>query len=180
VDRDVDGHRAGGIVRGPALEVHDRGRQVGRRLPALLEQRHPARDAPLGDPALHCRDTTHAYQQRDPSHRLFPVALEALQLTVVISKPPGARDAGHVVRLARRRRPSARGADATIAPRPPPPPPPPPPARPPTPPPAAPAPAPGGALSQNPPPPTRPPAARPRAPPGARRPGGAPPAPPPA
>src|SRR2546430_11540024 len=97
---------------------HDRGRQVGRRLPALLEQRHPARDAPLGDPALHCRDTTHAYQQRDPSHRLFPVALEALQLTVVISKPPGARDAGHVVRLARRRRPSARGADATIAPRP--------------------------------------------------------------
>src|SRR2546430_13557184 len=80
-----------------------------RSLPALLEQRHPARDAPLGDPALHCRDTTHAYQQRDPSHRLFPVALEALQLTVVISKPPGARDAGHVVRLARRRRPTEIG-----------------------------------------------------------------------
>src|SRR5205809_4163795 len=118
VDRDVDGHRAGGIVRGPALEVHDRGRQVGRRLPALLEQRHPARDAPLRDPALHCRDTTHAYQPRDPSHRLFPVALEALQLTVVISKPPGARDAGYVAVRARRRRPSARGADATIAPRP--------------------------------------------------------------
>src|SRR5205809_3456102 len=114
VDRDVDGHRAGGIVRGPALEVHDRGRQVGRRLPALLEQRHPARDAPLRDPALHCRDTTHAYQPRDPSHRLFPVALEALQLTVVIPKPPGARDAGHVAPFTRRRRPSAGRADTAL------------------------------------------------------------------
>src|SRR2546427_4411629 len=39
VDREVDGDGARGSVSGAAVEVHDRGPQVGRRFSTLLEQR---------------------------------------------------------------------------------------------------------------------------------------------
>src|SRR5881394_3389870 len=90
-DLDREGVRCGASP--PARQGDYRGPKLGRRLSLLLEHRDAARDA---RPALRHRDRGRADPQRDPAHRPpLPVALEALQLTVVGPKPPGGGGGPH-------------------------------------------------------------------------------------